>query len=154
MANEIFVNEGLAYLLGIVPKGGSSPTTLYLGLFTSQTASTTPAATAVLGASPSGITEAAYPGYTRVAVASTDWGSVTSGDTVWGQTGVSSVTASQKSFPACTGTSSTPITGFFLASASTQGTLIYASNFDDTTAIASLSLGDIVKVTPKFALGA
>lgn len=154
MANEIFVNEGLAYLLGVLPKGGSSPATLYLGLFTSQTASTTPAATAVLGASPSGITEATFSGYARVAVASTDWGSVSSGDTVWGQTPVSSVTASQKSFPACTGTSSTAINGFFLCSASSSGTLIYASNFDDTTAIASLALGDIVKVTPKFALGA
>lgn len=153
MANEIFVNEGLAYLLGIVPKGGSSPATLYLGLFTSQTASTTPAATAVLGASPSGITEAAFSGYARVAVASTDWGSVTAGDTVWAQT-VSSVASSQKSFPAATASYSTAINGFFLASASTQGTLIYASNFDDTTAIATMAIGDIIKVTPKFALGA
>jgi hypothetical protein len=154
MANEIFVNEGLAYLLGILPKGGTSPTTLYLGLFTSQTASTTPAASAVLGASPSGITEATYTSYARVAVASTDWGSVTSNDTVWGQTGVSSVAASQKSFPAATASYSTAINGFFLASASTQGTLIYASNFDDTTAIATMAIGDIIKITPKYALGA
>lgn len=147
---EIFPDEGLDYLLGLVPKGGTTPTTLYLGLFTSQTASTVPANTAVLS-TPAGITEAAYTGYARVAVASTDWGSIST-QTVWSQTGARGVTAAQKSFPAATAAYATAINGFFLASASTAGVCVFASNFSDTTAIASMAIGDVIKVTATFAL--
>jgi len=150
LATEIFPNEGLAYLLGIVPKGGTSPANLYLGLFTSQTASTVITAAQTLAAN---ITEPGYTNYARVAVASSDWGSVTSGDTVWSQTPVSSVEASQKSFAAAGTVQSSAINGFFLASALTGGVCVFASNFVDTTAIASLALGDVVKITPKFAFG-
>jgi len=147
---EIFPNEGLDYILGVIPKAGTTPTTLYLGLFTSQTASTVLTQTQTLAAN---ITEAAFSGYTRVAVASTDWGSA--GDqTIWTQT-VRGVVASQKSFPACTGTSATAINGFFISSTSvvSAGICIWASNFSDSTAIASLALGDIVKVTPTWGFG-
>src|SRR5882757_174878 len=147
---EIFPNEGLDYILGVIPKAGTTPTTLYLGLFTSQTASTVLTQTQTLAAN---ITEAAFSGYTRVAVASTDWGSA--GDqTIWTQT-VRGVVASQKSFPACTGTSATAINGFFISSTSVRsaGICIWASNFSDSTAIASLALGDIVKVTPTWGFG-
>ena len=147
---SIVPDEGRDYLLSLVPKGGATPTNLYLFLFTSQTASTVPAGTAVLSTA-TGVTEAAYPGYARVAVASTDWGAQAA-DTIWG-TAVRAVTAAQKSFPAATGTSSTAINGFGLASASSAGVAVYYSNFDDTTAIASLALGDIIKVTPKFGQG-
>ena len=150
MATEIFPNEGLAYLLGIVPKGGTSPANLYLGLFTSQTASTVMTATQTLAAN---ITEPGYTNYARVAVAAADWGSVTSGDTVWSQTALSSVQASQKSFAAAGTVQSSALNGFFLASAITGGVCVFQSNWDDQTAIASLALGDIVRVTPKFALG-
>ena len=149
MATEIFPNEGLAYLLGIVPKGGTSPANLYLGLFTSQTASTVITAAQTLAAN---ITEPGYTNYARVAVASSDWGSVTSGDTVWSQS-VSSVQASQKSFAAAGSVQSSALNGFFLASAITGGVCVFQSNWDDQTAIASLALGDIVRITPKFALG-
>lgn len=152
MANEIFPDEGLDYLLGIVPKGGTSPSALYLGLFTSQTASTTPAATAVL-ATATGVAEAGFTSYARVAVPVADWGAP-GADTVWTQA-VRRVTAAQKSFPAAGATYATPINGFFLATTSGVGTgvAVYYSNFDDTTAIASLALGDIIRVTPKFGLG-
>lgn len=147
---SIIPDEGRDYLLSLVPKGGTTPTNLYLFLFTSATASTVPTGTAVL-ASGTGVTEAAYPGYTRVAVASTDWGSA-SAQTIWG-TAVRAVTAAQKSFPAATGTYSTAINGFGLATASTGGIAVFYSNFDDTTAIASMALGDIIKVTPTFGQG-
>jgi len=150
LANEILPNEGLAYLLGITPKGGTSPANLYLGLFTSQTASTVITATQTLAAN---ITEATYTGYARVAVASSDWGSATL-ETVWLQANVMTVTASQKSFPVATAANlSAPVNGFFLASASTGGVAVMVSNFDDQTAIASLAIGDIIKIVPKFALG-
>lgn len=144
---EIVPDEGLDYLLGIFPKNGSNLATTYLGLFTSQTASTVPASTAVLATS-TGITEAAYTGYARVAVAAADWGAV-GAKTMWSQAG-RGVTSSQKSFPAATAAYATAINGFFLASASTGGAALMISNFDDTTAIASLALGDIIRVTPTF----
>src|SRR5882757_3307643 len=143
MANEVFSNEGLDYILGVIPKAGTTPTTLYLGLFTSQTASTTPAATAVLSTS-TGVTEATYTSYARVAVASTDWGSA-GAQTVWSQS-VRGAAASQKSFPAATAANlSAPVNGFFIATASTAGIGIWYSNFDDTTAISSLAIGDIIR---------
>lgn len=152
MANEIFPDEGLDYLLGIFPKNGTNAATLYLGLFTSQTATTTPANTAVL-ATATGVTEATFTSYARVAVAAADWGTA-GADTIWSQA-VRRVTAAQKSFPAAGAAYATPINGFFLATTSGAGTgiAVYYSNFDDTTAIASLALGDIIRVTPKLGFG-
>ncbi|GEL20844.1 phage tail fiber protein [Pseudonocardia asaccharolytica] len=144
---EIFPNEGLDYLLGIVPRGGAAPSTLYLFLFTSQTAATVPAADAVL-ATETGVTEAAYPGYARVAVAAADWGAPVS-ETLWSQA-VRAVTAEQKVFPAATGADATPIHGFGVATAATGGVALCYSNFDDEVAIPELALGDTIKVTPKF----
>jgi hypothetical protein len=149
---EIFPTEGLDYLLGIFPKNGTNAANLYLGLFTSQTASTVPAATAVLDTE-TGVTEATYTSYARVTVAAADWGSA-GADTIWSQA-VRAVTASQKSFPAAGAAYATAINGFFLATTSTvsTGLAVYYSNFDDTTAVASLALGDIIRVTPKLGFG-
>lgn len=146
---EIIPDEGLDYLVGIVPKGGTSPANLYLLLFTSQTASTVPGASAVLSTA-TGVTEAAYTSYARVAVASGDWGA-TGAKTIWSQS-ARGTTASQKSFPAAGAAYATAINGFGLASASTGGVAVFYSNFDDTTAISSLALGDIVRVTPTYGL--
>lgn len=147
---DILPAEGLDYLLGRVPRGGTAPTNLYLLLFTSQTANTVPGATAVLSTS-TGVTEASFPGYARVAIPSSDWGSPDDA-TIWSAT-VRAVAASERSFAPASGSSSTPINGFGLASALTGGVALYYSNFDDTTAIASLALGDVIKITPSFGLG-
>lgn len=149
MANEILPDEGLDYIISCLLKAGTQPSNLYLGLFTSQTASTVPGASAVLSTA-TGVTEAAYTNYARVAVASGDWGS-TGAKTTWSQSG-RGTTASQKSFPAATASYSTAINGFFLASASTAGVALAYSNFDDTTAVATMAIGDIIKVTPTFTL--
>lgn len=153
---EIFPNEGLDYILGVIPKAGTTPTNLYLFLFKGGTASTVPAATATIGTMGgtfAEVTTTDYPGYARVAVASTDWGSA-GADTIWSQS-VRAVTAAQKSFAAATSaaTPSAAINGFGLASASTAGVALMYSNFDDTTGISSLALGDIIRVTAKFGLG-
>lgn len=149
---EIFPNEGLDYLLGIVPKGATTPATLYLGLFTGGSAATVPGATATLAAMGGTFSEASGPpSYARVAVAAADWGTV-GNQTIWG-TAYRSVVAAQKSFQAATAPYATAINGFFLATALTGGVAVYYSNFDDETAIASLALGDIIRVTPKFGLG-
>lgn len=55
---EIFVDEGLDAVLAVFPKNGTNYANLYMGLFTSQTATTVPARTATGGAVPSGWTEA------------------------------------------------------------------------------------------------
>jgi len=150
---EIMPNEGLDYLLGIVPKNGTNLANTYLFLFKGGTASTVPAATAVIGTMGgtfAEVTTTDYPGYARVAVASTDWGAA-GADTIWTQT-VRAVTAAQKSFAAATSaaTPSAAINGFGLATASTAGVALMYSNFDDTTGVSSLAIGDIIRVTPKF----
>lgn len=146
---EIFPNEGLDYLLGITPKNGTNLANTYLMLFTGATASTTPTATAVLSTS-TGVTEAGYTSYARVAVAAADWGSAGS-QTIWSQS-ARGVVASQKSFPAATATYSTAINGFGLATASTVGVGLFYSNFADTTAVATMAIGDVVQVTPTWGL--
>jgi hypothetical protein len=99
------------------------------------------------------VTTTDYPGYARVAIPAADWGTP-GADTIWSQA-VRAVTAAQKSFAAATAaaTPSAAINGFGIASASTAGVAIYYSNFDDTTGISSLALGDIVRVTPKLGFG-
>jgi hypothetical protein len=146
---ELFPNEGLDYLLGIVPKNGTNLATTYLGLFTGATASTTPAATAVLSTA-TGVTEAAYTSYARVSIAAASWGT-TGAKTIWTQS-ARGTTAAEVSFPAATASYATAINGFFLATASTAGTALFYSNFDDTTAVATMAIGDIIKVTPTFGL--
>lgn len=146
---EIFVDEGLDFILSVFPKNGANTGTLYLGLFTSQTASTVPANTAVLGATPTGITETMYTNYARQSIASTSWGANTAlTSPVVGRR----TTAGQVTFPTVGAVGGAAINGFFLASALTAGTLIFAANFDDTTAI-SPTLGDIIRVTPTYAYG-
>lgn len=146
---EIIPDEGLDYILAIVPKNGTNIATTYSGLFTSQTASTVPASTMVL-ATPTGITEAAYTGYARQSIAAASWGT-TGAKTIWTQP-ARGTTAGQVSFPAATATYSTAINGFFIATASAAGVCLAASNFDDTTAVATMAIGDIIRVTPTFGL--
>lgn len=146
--------EGLNYWLNIMFKQGTPPANLYLGLFTGATATTTPPATATLGNS-TGVTEVAYTGYARQAITPANWGTVgaLTADSVSGQ----GYTAAQVSFPAAGAAYSGPaINGFLIATQLAVGagsiSVLY-SNFDDGTGIASLALGDIVKVTPKYVLG-
>jgi len=155
-AQDIFPDAGLDYMLGIFPKNGTNAATLYLFLWKGGTASTVPAAAATMGTMGgtfAEVTTTDYPGYARVAIAAADWGSA-AGETL--HTVVARVvTATQKSFAAATAgaTPSAAINGFGIATASTSGTPVYFSNFDDETGITSLALGDIIRVTPKLGLG-
>jgi hypothetical protein len=157
-AQDIFPDAGLDYLLGIFPKNGTNASTLYLGLFKGGTASTVPTSAATLAAMTgtfAEVTTTDYPGYARVAIAAGDWGAA-AGETL--HTVVARVvTAAQKSFPAATSaaTPSAPINGFFICNVAsgTAGVPVYFSNFDDEVGIASLAIGDIVRVTPKLGFG-
>ena len=149
---EILPIEGRDYMLGVIFKGATQLTNHYLGLFTSQSATTVPAETAVL-ATATGVTEASFTSYARVAIPTSDWGSAANA-TIWSQA-VRALTAAQKAFVAAGAAySGAAINGFFVATALTGGVAVYYSNFDDSTAIPSLDLGSIVKVTPQFGLGA
>lgn len=140
---EIFPDEGLDYLLGVAFDAATQDTTFYVGLFTSQTASTVPARTATGGASPSGWTEAAFTNYARQAISSGGWGSpATNGS---GR----KIAGPQVTFPTV-GASGATVNGFFIATNSASGagdTVIFFANFDSGVARV-LVTDDIEKVTP------
>ena len=144
---EIIPDEGLDYLLGIAFKAGAVDTTLYLGLFTSQTATTCPARTATGGASPAGWTEmtASSGSYARIAIATGDWGAAaTNGN------GRRVALSAAKAFTGFVGAAAA--NGFFIATASASGagdTLIGFSNFDSGVARTFAAVGDILNVTAR-----
>ena len=150
---EIVPNEGLDYWLNIMLKAGTPPANTYLLLWEGATASTTPAATAVL-ATQTGVTETNFGGYLRQAIPAADWSAPAGGTSIWGDATVRSCLATQESFPAATGAYATAINGFGLGTTTGRATgigLLY-SNFDDTTAVASLGIGDVIRVTPRYGL--
>lgn len=142
--SEIFVDEGLDVIMAIFPKNGAGLGTTYIGLFTSQTATTTPARTATGGASPAGWTQATGNGYARQAIAAASWGAqATNGN---GR----KTTGPQITFPTVGVGGWGTVNGFFLATADSSQSgdkIIFFSNFDDATAV-TLNENDIIKVTP------
>lgn len=144
---EIFTDEGLDYLLGIAFKGGTVDTTLYLGLFTSQTASTVPGRTATGGASPSGWTEmtASSGSYARIAISTSDWGSPATNSN-----GRRIALSSAKQFTGFV--SGAAANGFFIATSSASGvgdTTLYFANFDSGAARSLASVSDTLSVTAR-----
>lgn len=141
--SEIFPDEGLDYCLGVVFDALAQDTTFFVGLFTSQSATTVPARTATGGASPTGWTEANFTNYARQAISAGAWGSpATNGS---GR----KIIGPQVTFPTG-GASGNTVNGFFIATNSASGagdTVIYFANFDSGVARV-LVTGDIEKVTP------
>lgn len=143
---EIFVDEGLDKIMGIVPKNGTGVSSLYIGLFTGLTGSTVPARTATGGAAPSGWTEVTGTSYARQQILAASWGSPSTDGN--GR----KITAAQVTFPTAGAGGWTRADGFFLATNSASGagdTLIFFANFDDVTSI-TLASGDVIKVTPSW----
>lgn len=146
---EIFPNEGLDAIMAIWPKNGTNVANVWMGFFTSQTASTVPAATAVL-ATATGVTEASGTSYARVAIPAANWGAQAAGSPDGRKS-----TASVVTFPAVGAGGWGTINGFFLANNASAGAGVaycYA-NFDDVTAIVSAA-GDVITVTPFINFGA
>jgi hypothetical protein len=135
---EIFPDEGLDQVLGFFPKNGTLPANTWIGLFTTFTASTvgTNADTRASYTEPSG------GAYARQTISSASWGSQSA------ETGGRSVTASQVTFPTATAAWGT-VNGFVLANSLSTGSLYFACNFDDTTAV-NIQSNDVIKITPKF----
>ena len=145
---NIYPDQGIDAIMSVFPKNGANYSTLYMGFFTSQTATTVPTRSATSGAMPSGWTEAAGVDYARQAVAAASWGAQTTDGT--GRR----TTAAQVTFPAAGSGGWGTANGFFLATESSAGAsdkIVYFANFDDETAV-DIQAGDILKITPWLAL--
>lgn len=144
---ESFPFEGLDVVLNnVVRKTGTAfPDPGFLGLFTSQTATTVPAQTAVL-ATPTGVTEATGGGYARASIAGSNWPAGATADTTGRR---STVVAPGLSFAESSGAYSvTDVNGFFLATASTAGVALFYANFDSGTAIVVNQAGYVIRLPP------
>lgn len=135
---EIFPDEGLDLILSYIPKGTAPPTTLYVGLFSSQTATTVPANTAVL-ATATGVTEVAGTGYARQSIAAAAWAAQSAA------TGGRKTVGPQVTFTA--GGAWSAANGFFISDSLTGGKAFLYANFDDGVAV-TLQNGDTLKLTP------
>lgn len=144
MAETLF-DEGIDHIFGIWPKNGVNDATLYIGLFTSQSASTVAARTTTMAGLGTDIVEASGGGYARKAIAAGSWGApVTNG-------AGRRITASQVSFDESTAAYGvTNVNGFFICTVATgtAGVLIGQANFDDGAPAVVNSAGIIVRVTP------
>ena len=140
----IFPDQGVDFFLGVFPRSACAygACSLYLGLFTSQTASAVVTRTQTIA----DITEptAGVSAYDRQRLSASNWGAPsTSG-------AGRKVSHSQVTFPTAGGAWGT-INGFFVATACSSGSMLYQSNFDDQTPI-TVNNGDVVKVTPAMTL--
>jgi hypothetical protein len=143
---EIFPDEGIDVIMAIFPKNGTNLSSLFLGLFTSQTGTTVPAANAVLSTS-TGVTEAAYTSYARISIAAASWGAQAAGSPDGRKT-----TAGQVTMPTVTGAAGTAVNGYFIADSLTTGKAICYANF--TEGAWTPAVNDVFKVTPTMNFGA
>ncbi len=139
---QIFPDEGLDIFLGQFPKNDIRLTTIYLCLFTSQTASTVITHAQALA----NVTETTYTNYARQALATATWGALAEKPTNLGR----QTTYPQITFPTVGATGAT-INGFFLGDATPPTKVIAQANFDDLTAVPLLT-NDVLKCTPTLAL--
>ena len=137
---ERFPIEGLDYVLSRIPRGGSTPATLWMGLFTSHTATTVPDADAVL-ATQTGVTEATGTGYARQAISATSWEAPTTVGTGRRTLGPA------VTFPTVGVGGWGTINGFFLAASSSGGPAVFYANFDDSTPIVT-AVNNVIQITP------
>jgi hypothetical protein len=156
---QTFSTEGFNAMLNFLPRntGSALPSTLYLGVFTTNTTPTLSGATV-----PASSTTLASPGtaigeptigtgsYARVAVSAGSWGAGAAD----GSTGQRS-TAAQQSFPQSTAAwSNTSVVGYFIATTSTAGSgIAYAyANFDDNSTVSVNAANIVLQVTPYWEL--
>jgi hypothetical protein len=134
-------DEGLDLLLGQHPADATRLTTIYLCLFTSQTATTVITHAQTL----SNVTETTYTNYARQALVNSGWGAAAE---------VSGNAGRQRSFSQITfptvGASGATINGAFLGDATPPTKVLAQANFDDLTAVV-LVTNDVIKVTPTVA---
>lgn len=135
---EIFPNEGLDLIYGLAPKGGTGPVNTWIGLFTAFTASTVGTSAAVIAS----WSEVSGGAYVRQTISSGSWGTVNTTQSGRGSG------AAQVTFTTATAVWGT-VNGFVITNSLTTnaGTVWFAANFDDTTAVV-INTNDVIKVTP------
>lgn len=142
---EIFVDEGLDLIINTFLKNGTPPASLYVGLFTSQTATTVPARTATGGASPVGFTEmtASSGSYARQAIAAASWGAPATDGSGRASAGP------QVDFTGFV--SAANANGYFIATQSAPGAsdkILHFANFNSGLARGLAATTDHIQVTP------
>lgn len=135
---EIWPDEGLDQVLAFFPRANLAlPANSWLSLFTSYTASTVGTNTDTRA----NYTEPTLGGLNvRQTISSSSWGAAAAA------TGGRKMTAGQVTYNTATGAVGT-INGFTLLNAASTGSLYFAANFDDTTAV-NIQSNDVIKVTP------
>lgn len=133
---EIWPDEGIDIVLSIFPKAAQPPANTWVAVFSSWSATTVGTNTD---------TRANYPepsggAYARQTISSASWGAASAA------TGGRKTTAGQVTFATATAAWNT-VNGFTLANALTTGSLYFAANFDDTTAV-NIQSNDVIKITP------
>lgn len=139
---ERWPTEGLDHALAVLTGNTAAPTALYMGWFKSQTASTVPAANAVLSTQ-TGVTECAYTGYARVQIDPGEWAAAVA---LAAGTGRRRFASEQQLPQASAGATQETANGFFISPSSSGGVALYYSNFDEGAA--SIGEGDTPYGTP------
>jgi hypothetical protein len=118
------------------PSNGTLPANTWIALFTTFTASTVGTNTSTRG----DYSEPAGGAYARQTISSASWGAQAAA------TAGRKSTAAQVTYPTATAAWGT-VNGFWLANSVTTGSVYFAANFDDTTAV-NIQSNDVIKVTP------
>ena len=158
----LWPQEGLDYLMGVVPKGGTAPANLYLGLFTTSWATiqgyglTNINVTLNTGTYP--VTElTSYNGGTRPTLASGSWGAQAAGTVT---IGANTINVRQSTYSSAivitnsSGSTWTGVNGIFVATSATVGqasgggtTVLWYAPFSDGSTV-TLANGDSISITP------
>ena len=158
----LWPQEGLDYLMGIVPKAGTTPTTLYLGLFTTAWSTIQGYGltniNVTLGTGTYPVTElASATGYTsRPSIASSSWGAQAAGTVTIGSNtiNVRQSTAGTITITNTSGSTWTGVNGIFICNSATVGqasgagtTVLWYAPFSDGSTV-TLANGDSITITP------
>lgn len=141
---SMFPDTGLDNVLGQFPKDATRLTAVFLGLFSSQSASTVITHTQT-GTS---ITESVWTNYARQSLATATWGAQAEYSSTLGRM----TTYPQVTYPTVGATGGT-VNGFTIVTTNAAPgatNMVCQANFDDVTAVV-LAQNDIIKVTPSLA---
>ena len=159
----LWPQEGLDYLMGVVPKGGTTPANLYLGLFTTSWATIQGYGltniNVTLNTGTYTVAElASTTGYTtRPTLAAGSWGAQAAGTVTIGANTINvrqSTYGSAITITNSSGSTWSGVNGIFIASSATVGqasgsgtTVLWYAPFSDGSTV-TLANGDSISITP------
>ena len=159
----LWPQEGLDYLMGIVPKAGTTPSNLYLGLFTTSWSTIQGYGLTNINVTLNGgtypVTElSSATGYaTRPTLAAATWGAQSAGTVTIGSNTINvrqSTYGSAITITNSSGSTWSGVNGIFVASSATVGqasgsgtTVLWYAPFSDGSTV-TLANGDSISITP------